>query len=286
MAVKDSIKVEGEIKDEPEVKIETDDETSEVKIETGETEDEPETVIAIDGVSPAPEDEETAETPAWVKELRKSHRETQKRIRELEAENATLKPKPAIAAKPTLESCEYDESKFEAALTSWHENKRKLDEAEAKEQVKVRKLNEDYSTSLQAYHDEGKTLGVKDFSEAEEEAKAIFSTVQQAIIVKGSKSAAKVIYALGKNPELARKLASIEDHIAFAFEVARLEGKIVTKTKSPPKPETVIKTGGAPLTNAAEKQLEKLRADAFKSGDYTQVARFNRQLKKQQEARR
>ena len=106
------------------------------------------------------------------------------------------------------------------------------------------------------------------------------SVTQQGIIVKGAQNAAVVIYALGKNSTKLKELSSITDPVKFAFAVANLEKDLkVTTRKAPPPPEKTV-TGSAPKSGVVDSQLERLRAEAEKTGNYSKVAQYQRQKRK------
>lgn len=264
-----------EAKNEPEVAI-----ILPTEGETVETETEGELSVTIEGASPAlGEDDDNAAD--WVKELRRNQRELTRRNRELEDQLKISQPKQLVelGPKPTLEGCNYEEEKFETALTSWHEAKRKQADAAAEAEAEVVKSKNDWQTIQANHRTAAVALKVRDYDAAEDVAKDTLSVVQQGIILQGATNSALVIYALGTNPTKARELASIKDPIKFAFAVAQLETKLKLSPTKPPAPEKIVRTGGAPLSNASEKHLDKLRADATKTGDYTKVVAYKRQLR-------
>ena len=113
----------------------TDDETNSVAADqdnAAEQHDSEEVVVSIGEEAPPPEESEPA--PEWVRELRKSHRELQRRNRELEekVKVTAVEQPPAVGKKPTLEDLDYDAERYEAALSSWYDSKRRADEAAAK----------------------------------------------------------------------------------------------------------------------------------------------------------
>lgn len=263
--------------------IEADTEPDEVVLptegEVTETETEGELSVTIEGASPAlGEDDDAAD---WVKELRRNQRELTRRNRELEEQLKVTQSKPSIelGPKPTLESCNYEEEKFETALTTWHDAKRKQGKAAAEAEAEVAKSKNDWQTMLANHRTASVALKVKNYDAAEDVAKDTLSVVQQGIILQGATNSALVIYALGTNPTKARELASIKDPIKFAFAVAQLETKLKLSPTKPPAPEKVVRTGGASLSNASEKHLDNLRKSAEKTGDYTKVVAYKRQLR-------
>lgn len=237
-----------------------------------------EVVVTIGDESPPSEEEGSEAAPEWVKELRKTSKENARRVRELEAENVRLKTPATVASdepgeKPTLAGCEYDEAQFEAKLDEW---KAKVKAADDKKAAKT-KAEEDDRTAWQGklnnYSTAKAALKVADAAEAEEAVQASLSVTQQGIILQGAADPALVVYALGKNPKKRDELAAIKDPVQFAFAVAKLETtlKVVPK-KALPTPEKKV-TGDKSVSNATA-QLEKLREEAAKSGDFTKVREF------------
>jgi hypothetical protein len=242
-----------------------------------------EVVVSL-GDSPTPEEEESR-APEWVRELRKSNREKDRKLREQEAEIARLRgpgQQPAaivVGEKPTLEGCNYDAAKFEAELEGWHERKREADTQQAKKAAEAKQQQDAWQATLDSYGKEKSELKVKDFEEAEEAVKAAFSMTQQGVVLHGvdpGKRAA-LVYALGKNSTKLKELASITDPVKFSFAVARLEMQLkVTPRKSAPPPERTVRStvaGAAVVDN----ELQKLRDEAAKTGDLSKVIAFKNQ---------
>lgn len=251
---------------------------------TGETADE--VVVTIDGESPTPEEEEEEEhrAPEWVRELRKSNREKDRRLRELEQENTRLKgtgQQPAavvVGDKPTLEGCNYDAAKFETELEGWHVRKRDADTQQAEKDRAAQKQNEAWQTTLQDYGKEKSALKVRDFDEAEDVVRNTLSVTQQGILLdaidKGRR--AVVVYALGKNPKKAQELAAIENPIKFTAAITKLEQKLNITTKKPATPPERKVTSSVAGATAVDNTLEKLREEARKTGDLSKVVAYNR----------
>lgn len=238
-----------------------------------------EVVVSIGEESP-PQDE-TAHAPEWVRELRKKNREDQRRIRELEDQlkaktEAETKP-AALGKKPALEDYDYDTEKFEQALASWYDRKRQHDEAAAEAKRQEEAQQKAWQAKLENYGKLKSELKVKDFDDAEAVTQETLNVTQQGIIVQGAENPALLMYALGKNQKKAKELSSITDPVKFAFAVAKLETQLkVTNRKAPPPPEkTVQGTGGT--SGAVDSTLERLRAEAEKSGDYTKVLQYKKQ---------
>ena len=242
-----------------------------------------EVVITIKGESPPPEEEEK-QAPEWVKNLRKSYRELQREKRELEEKLKMVLPTTetnpvVLGKKPTLEACDYDSDKFENELSGWFERKRQFEEAEAKQRTKQQSEQEAWQKKLEGYNQSKSGLKVSDFTEAEETVLENLSVTQQGIILQGAQNPAVMVYALGKNPKKAKELAEIKDPVAFAFAVAKLETQLSVTRKQLPPPEKRIVSNGNPGTSSV--QLDRLRDEAARTGDFTKVIAFKKQLKNQ-----
>lgn len=257
------------------------DETSEGgAVDQAGTEDE--VVVTIGEVTPPAEEE--AKAPEWVRELRRKHREEVRRNKELEdkLKALTAEPKPAeLEEKPTLANCDYDEERFASSLEEWHNKKRKHDEHIKGLQDAEAKAAAEWQEKLDGYAKAKTELKVKDFEEAESEAKNIFNVTQQGIIVQGADNPALVVYALGKNPEQAQKLAQITDAVKFTFAVAKLEAqlKISKRNPVPPPEEKVTAARGA--SGAVDSTLERLRDEAARTGDFSKVHQYKQQKRSQ-----
>ena len=243
-----------------------------------------EVVITIKGESPPPEEEEEKQAPEWVKNLRKSYRELQREKRELEEKLKMVLPATennpvAPGRKPTLEACDYDSEKFENELSGWFERKRQSEEAEAKQRTRQQSEQDAWQKKLEGYNQSKTGLKVSDFTEAEETVLENLSVTQQGIILQGAQNPAVMVYALGKNPKKAKELAEIKDPVAFAFAVAKLETQLSVTRKQLPPPEKRIVSNGNPGTSSV--QLDRLRDEAARTGDFTKVIAFKKQLKNQ-----
>ena len=271
----DETAVVDEIEEEIEVPEQTGDEVVDAD-QQPEPEEPEEITVSIGEESPPPEEETRA--PEWVRDLRKQHRELQKRNRELEQKlEQTKSPQTVqVGKKPTLEEYDYDTSKFEMALESWYDRKRKADEQEAQQRQAQEAQQREWNAKLESYADARAKLKVKDFEDAELIAQESFNVVQQGVILQGAQDPALLIYALGKNPKKAKELGAITDPVKFAFAVAKMETQLkVQSKKAPPAPEKTLK-GTGPVSGAVDATLERLRAEAAKTGDMSKVVAYKR----------
>jgi hypothetical protein len=87
------------------------------------------------------------------------------------------------------------------------------------------------------------------------------------------------VYVLGKDPTKAKEFAAIKDPVKFAIAIGKLETKLkVTNRKAPPPPPTTIR-GNASISGTVDSHLERLRAEAERTGDYTKVHQYRQQKK-------
>ena len=255
-----------------------DDQGEDQTTEDGEG-DSDEVIVSIGEEAPPPEEQTHA--PEWVRELRKTNRELQRQNRELQGKlqsTAQTETKPVVLGKkPSLEEHDYDADKFEAALADWFERKRQADESNAKQEAEVMNQQKAWQAKLDGYGKAKAELRVKDFEDAEAVAQELFNITQQGVVLQGADNPALVIYALGKNPKKAKELSDIKDPVKFAFAVAKLEKELkVTNRKAAPPPERIV-SGTGRVSGAVDSTLERLRAEAEKTGNMTKVIQYKAQ---------
>lgn len=266
----EDVEVVETIEQEQEV-VEGEDNTAEDESET----EQDEIQISIGEETP-PHEQERA--PEWVRDLRKANREKERRIRELEARLQTTETKPVeLGKKPTLEDSDYDTDRYENALTAWYDRKRQVEAVAEREKYVEMTHREAWNAKLEGYGKAKADLKVRDYDDAEALAQEIFTADQQGYIVHCAKNPAQVVYALGKNPKKAKELAAIKDPLYFAYALSDLEKEIkVTNRKAAPPPEKTV-SGTGRSSGAVDSTLERLRADAEKTGNYTKVVAYKQQ---------
>lgn len=272
------IEAEDPVENEEQSEVETPDEQTEQVEETAEQKEEAQEdeIVVSFGDEPAQEEEKAA--PQWVKELRKANREKDRQIRELQAKIQGAAPAaPKLGKKPSLDDFDYDTDKFEEALTSWYDQKKQVEEIERKAEEKRKADEQAWANRLETYTKAKASLKVSDYEDAEMAVQEAFNQTQQGIIVQGADNPALVVYALGKNPSKLKELSAISDPVAFAFAVAKLETQVKTTSRkpAPPPPERRV-SGAAPVSGSIDSTLERLRAEAEKTGNYTKVVQYKR----------
>jgi hypothetical protein len=241
--------------------------------------DEGELVVTIGDEKPEEEEAEVAKAPQWVKDLRKENRELKKQLK-AGGGNVASTARKQLGPKPKLADSDYDEAKHEAALDEWYEAKRDADKAERDAADAATAQQREWDSRLEAHTKAKGALKVRDYDTAEETVFEALDQTQQGILVGGADNSALVVYALAKNPKQLKALAGIKDPVKYAFAIAKLETKLKTTKRRPATaPEGTVarsNTGAARTSNAT---LEKLRAQAEKTGDYTRVNEYRRKLR-------
>jgi hypothetical protein len=255
--------------------------------EGAEAEQEEETIVSIGEESVEEAAERHTPAPQWIKELRQKTRDQARQIRELtERANgaAGVVQKIQVGKKPTLEACDFDAERFERELDTWHDTKRKADQQEAQEKEQADAQGKQWQERMQGYEKSKAILKVIDFEDAESAVQEALTVTQQGIIVSGVDNSALMIYALGKNPAKLKELAAIKDPVKFTFAIAKLEPQLKTTTRNKaPAPERRLDSSGS-TSGVVNNELEKLRAEAEKTGDYTKVVAYRKRMKEKARA--
>ncbi len=231
-------------------------------------------------------EEEVAKAPAWVQELRKrdrerekEKRELQRRVKELEAANTAAPDVPKLGAKPTLESCDYDETEFETKLEAWYQDKASVEASEREARAQQEAAQQAWEAKVSSYNEAKAKLPVDDFDEAEAFVQDNFDATQQGLLVKVAKDAPTLVYALGKNPKKAAELAKIKDYAEFVAEAVRLEMSVKATRKPASAPEKTVNVPTGTGVSAADNTLERLREEASRTGDYSKVMAYKRSMR-------
>jgi len=276
----DTADVQDELQTEVETEAETVDAPEVEAVETVEADDSP-AVVSLDEQEDSPPQAE--EAPQWVKDLRKKSKEDAKRIRDLEEklkERDAPADIPKLGEKPRLADFDFDEDAFATALDAWHAQKLRVAEAEAEKQRELEAKQAAMKAKQERYIQSRAELEIPDYEELEDEVKSVLNPVQQALIVEGCKKPAEFVATLAKSPKTLKELAAIVDPAEFAFEAGKLYGKLEamkTQPKAKPAPETRVR---AATTGAAvDGKLDKLREEAEKTGDYSKLLAYKKQMR-------
>lgn len=200
--------------------------------------------------------------------------------RELEELRAKLpKPEPTLGPKPTLDQYDYDETRFSEAYDNWMEQKAAMDRADQQKLDAQRREQEEIENFKKTYQKRAESLGVSDFKEAESEVGGMLNQTQSGLLMRGADDPAALVYALSKSPAKLIELSHITDPVKFTVAVAKLEIALSARKTSRPAPEPRVSSErSATGHSAASSQLEKLREEAARSGDYSKVVAYKKQM--------
>lgn len=269
------VPVQDIFKDDPDA---TEEATGELADETADEsgEETGETDIVIEGLEPdvLPEKE-----TGLVRDLRKQLREKEKELNQFrKAAPQQVEPPVKRGPRPKLEDFGYDDAAFDAAIDAWVADGVREKEQELLFKQQQQALEKSHAEMLQSYQQKAKALGVSDFQDAHESVCNALSIAQQNAILSGADNPAKVVYALGKYSKKLDELAAITDPLKFAAHIGALERELKVKPrKALPEPE---KTVSASKPATVSRDLDRLRKDAEKTGDWTEFYNAKRQQRK------
>ena len=238
-------------------------------------------VLTIDGEPVEDDDDdpdlaETEDDTPVIRKMRQRLKDAKRREREMqrkieEAANASQPPQE-VGERPTLDQFDYDEDAYAEALASYLDRKKEADQKQAAEQERAKRLEDAFQAKKAAYEVNKAKLNAPDFDSAEEAIKATFTATAQGVMLAAAKEPERVVYALGKSPALAKRLAELQDDpIAMAAEIGRLESRIQLQPRKPStKPERRVKGSAATGSSVAVKDFER----ALQSNDMTEALRM------------
>lgn len=253
-----------------------------------ETPDEPEElVITIQGEEPEPDEDAEAEAELGDKgkralqRAREAAKAAAAEAREVKAKLAEIEARtrpPEIEAKrPTMEECGFNEEQFAVRMGEYLEAKAKLDAKKAEADAEAKADEERYNEKLTAYKAARSKVGVDD--EVQDRVVSQLSPAQQSILMDACADPAKVVAALASSPKVLAALAGEKKLHRFAYELAKVEGKIQMTAKSPPPPESKLRGGTASPGGSLAAQLEAAEKRSEVTGDRTEVQRIKRQMR-------
>jgi DNA repair exonuclease SbcCD ATPase subunit len=246
----------------PEEKVQESDAKAETESEQAEEQPEEYSLRVGDEEIPLTEDDEDhvdgQPAPQWVKDLRKNNREKDKELRELRRQLEQVQSRPAeqqpqqqadvIPPKPTLESCEYDETAFEQAMTDWHEKKSRAEQQKQQQERQQQEYQQRFQQRVEAHKQRAAKLPVRDYQEMEAIVLSELPPVQQEIIIHCADEGSELIaYGLGKSQQLRQRVAAETDPIRAAFLLGQIskEVHLAPKPRKAIKPEPEVRGGGA-----------------------------------------
>lgn len=263
--------------DEPEdvLELEQDDVLNEEQDENRpddaeEQEDGEETVIGFEGEEAAPASESESSV---IRELRQRMREKDRELAELRRANP--KPKVEVGEKPTLESCEYDEERFETALTDWHGRKAQAERQETEQQQATERQQAEWQERAKAYEADKVKLNVSGFDDAESEVFTALPAETKALLLMSEKPAA-LVYALSRNPTKLEELSKLNLARA-AMMIGKMEDKVTVTRRKLPEPDRAVRGNAAPAN--ADKELARLEKEAERTGERSALIAYRKKLR-------
>lgn len=275
--------IEGELATNDEI-----DDVESVESDVDNIENIDDVIVSIEGEEP-PQTED-AKTPQWVKDLRKNQKELQRQNRELQkkleqAEKSVAPKTEPVGRRPALDDdgINYDTEKYDAAIDAWYKRKTAAEQAEREESTAETARQQAWKKRLEHFDDCKRQLKVQNFPDAEAAVFSSLDVTQQGIIVQGADNPAAIVYALNNHPAKLAELAGMKDPVQFAMAIGKLETKLKMTPRTPaPPPERRLDGSGTGKGGALNNTLEKLRAEAAKTGDYTKVTQFKAEQRKKQ----
>ena len=239
----------------------------EYRQEEGETpqEEEYQDIISIDGEAVSINDE-----GKLVEDELAYLREENKKLKDGTSAQEPQQRQQSLA-RPELEDFEYDVDEYSKAMEAWVI-------AKLEQEQKVKSQEKEWEEVLSSYHAEKTKLKVKGYEVAERVVGNTLTVEQQAILLRGTKNAPALVYALGVNKKKLDEISSIKDPVKFAFAISDLQSKMkVEKSSTPPPPERRL--SGSANGSAVDSTLEALRREAERTGDFTKVIQYNKQMR-------
>jgi hypothetical protein len=223
------------------------------------------------------EREEGEQSPdnSTIRKMRAELREAKRRNAELEkAQKATTKVDPG--PKPTLESCDWLDDKYEAELERWTQAKLAAEKQEPVQNETATK----FEASANAFQAARVALTAE-----QPEAEDVILDVDKAIGVERSgflihafkDKAPALMVEIGKNPDLMDEIADM-DPVEMIVRVAQLQTKEARVARPKPDIDEPV-MGKPPVRRGADKQLEKLESEADKTGDRTKLIAYKKRLR-------
>lgn len=260
--------------------VETEDEA---KSEEGsEVEAESEEIASVDKAAQSGKERKTVTLPAKeLHKLRTERRERATQAEELKRQNEELlaklallsNPQPAEPVIPTLESCDFDDSKYAAKMVEWqqHQVKKQLADLQRSqlEQQQAQLMQQKAEQEIAQHYERAAALGVPDYEDAERVMRDEFGDgAIDSVINAIGEGSERVLFHLGKNAAKRKEIADLLRHDPSGLRAMTRLGQILaTLSTEPPankishapaadKPVSGGQSGGG--ESAILKKLERL----------------------------
>lgn len=251
-----------------------------------------ELVVSIGDEEPESDPAAAPDAPAWVKKVRsinkqvvKENRELKRKLDELSATSpAATASAPQMPEEPELENFDYDTDRFKEAHRAWAKEVAKI-ERDAEDAARQRKAAEEadrtaWAAQLAKHQKAGKDLPVADYEDAESSVFTVLDQTQRGIIINYADNSALLVYGLKGNPAKLQSLADIKDPGRFIKAMTLLETQLKTSKRRPTTlPETRVAHSATGKSTNSGAELDKLRAQAAITGDYTPVMKYKAKLR-------
>lgn len=243
-----------------------------------------EIVITIEGEEPPVDEDAEIEAELGEKGVRalraarQAAKEAARKNRELEAKLAEREKPPVEVElkRPEFKDYDFDEARYAAAFEEYTEKKKQVDAKRKAAEDEARAAKEAYDAKVARYFAEREKVGIDD--DAQAVVVSALNEQQQAALMDACGDPVKVVAALSRNPKVLEQLASIKQIHRFAYELARVEGRIQMTTKTPPPPESKLRGSVSPETSTLSAQLAAAEAQFERTGDRGPVLAIKRKM--------
>lgn len=266
--------------------------------QTAEEEESVEIVHADD--SPASDDEgkKPKGPPRRIRKLLERNQRMSDEAEAREAENRLLRmqlerlagteKKDAPKEPPTLESCGYDEQKYQQAVADYYAGTSRSLIGEELKKLATSQQQEQYQrerkSAIEAHYERADKLKVPDYDDAEAKAVEVLGRETVEDIAAQADDSELLVYYLGKNPAKAEEIANLVriNPVKATFALGKLASGLsvrgkTTKTQTPD-PDSPESAGGG-SGGSWEKRLEKAREKAAQTGDMSHVQRLKKEAR-------
>lgn len=248
--------------------------------------EEGETLVVTIGDQKPPEEDENLNFKQLRDNRRELARENRELKRQLDATRGTTQQESTLGAKPKLEDFNYDTTQYETATEAWLLKKADTDAKTRDAKTAQERADAQWNEKLNSYGTAKEAFKTRapDFPDAEIAIEGALSKVQQGLLLKASKDAPLLIYALYKTPARLKELAAMADPVDFTAELVRTEAQLkVSNKEGRTQAETRI-GGTVAVGSGGDAHLEKLRAEAARTGDISKVTAYKRQMREKKSA--
>lgn len=245
---------------------------------TEEAESEDETELTIDGeaVPPTAEDDDEVQLPEdapdWAKQLRQRQKELARENKALKQQQPVQQQQEQVSAvvempKPTLESCNWDESAYSDQMDKWAENQVAVKAKKVEAELAAKKQADELQ-SMQSAYVERRAAVMKqapDYESAEKSFAGVIGEQAQVLVLKYAKDPAAIVLAAGRNKSLLNELQQLQnDPLALAAKIGELNrtATFAPKPKQQFKAEPTIKAQNTKPQSAQDAKFSNMFPDA------------------------